>query len=119
MILDTLNPARASSGVVNLELTKAGTKITKLEEMLRKNGVAAQWERGFDISKIASSTARGNPLVAHVNTPTGGHFLVVDGVTTRMGQQVVAIRDPAGGLQYFETVTAFLKRFSGQVVTIK
>ncbi|MCO3324625.1 hypothetical protein FA200_18730 [Pseudomonas aeruginosa] len=43
------------------------------------------------------------------------HFVVVDGVTTRNGVSVVAIRDPHG-TQYFSPVAIFEKSFTGEVV---
>jgi hypothetical protein len=46
------------------------------------------------------------------------HWVVVDGVTTRLGQEVLAIRDP-WGIQYFELTSVFGPRFTGQgVVTL-
>jgi filamentous hemagglutinin len=46
----------------------------------------------------------------------GGHFVVVDGVTTRQGQAVVAVRDPGSGKQYFVPKAEFESKFSGQAV---
>lgn len=43
------------------------------------------------------------------------HFVFVDGVTTRQGIQVIAIRDPHGE-QYFSPVQTFKKSFTGEVV---
>jgi len=49
----------------------------------------------------------------------GGHAIVVDGITVRQGQQVVAIRDPALGRQYFTPIDEFSQKFSGSVVFTK
>lgn len=45
-----------------------------------------------------------------------GHAVVVNGVTIRNGQTVVAIRDPALGRQYFTPVEEFYQKFSGEVI---
>ena len=119
MILDTIHPGRISTNIINLRLGPFGTTIDRLAKMLNANGVNATWRVGYGIEKMATATRRGNPLIAHVRLPNGGgHFIVVDGVTTRTGQRVVAIRDPAGGRQYFELATEFSQRISGQAVTL-
>lgn len=57
-----------------------------------------------------------SPLIFdHTNGTRFSHFVVVDGVTTRNGVAVVAIRDPHG-VQYFSPVRTFEKNFSGEVV---
>lgn len=119
MILDTLNGSRSGTSLVRLNLNASGTKIDRLAALLRRNGISAQWKHGLGIDDLAAATSGRNPLIAHVRTGNGGHFVVVDGVTTRMGRRVVAIRDPAGGRAYFETVEAFMRRFSGQVVVLQ
>jgi filamentous hemagglutinin len=119
MILETVRPGRSATTLFNLNLGPGGTTIDRLAVMLNRNGVGATWRAGYSIDDIAAATARGNPLIAHVKVPNyTGHFVVVDGVTTRLGQRVVAIRDPLGGRQYFELTSEFSKRFSGQVVTL-
>lgn len=93
--------------------------IDRLALLLKQNGTNATWRTGYGVDDIARDTARGHPLIAHVRVPGGGgHFIVVDGVTSRMGERVAAIRDPAGGQQYFERVSEFSKRLTGQVVTL-
>lgn len=89
-------------------------------QSLRQNGMNAAWKTGYSIDDIARATQTGKPLIAAVRVPGGGgHAVVIDGVTTRMGQLVVAVRDPASGRQYFELASEFAKRFTGQVVTIQ
>lgn len=46
----------------------------------------------------------------------GYHAVVVDGVTIRNCQTVVAIRDPALGCQYFTPVDEFNLKYSGQAI---
>lgn len=68
---------------------------------------------------MARYTSNGTPVVVRVADKIGGsdfsHFVVVDGVTTRNGIPVVAIRDPHG-MQYFSPVTTFERSFTGEVV---
>lgn len=67
-------------------------------------------------------TSNGTPVIARIADKTGGssfsHFVVVDGVTTRNGISVVAIRDP-WGKQYFSPVSTFEKNFTRDVVVPK
>ncbi len=97
-----------------------GTDVLGLSEALRQNGVsAARATFGTTIDDLAASTANGNAAIAHVNLTAGGkevgHFVVVDGVTTRAGRTVVAIRDPSDG-QFFVPADQFKTKFSGQAV---
>jgi filamentous hemagglutinin len=119
MVLETLGKGRSSTKLVNLNLGPQGTTVDRLAMLLNRNGVNAAWRWGFRIDDIAAATAGGGPLIAHVRVPGGGgHFVVIDGVTTRLGQRVLAIRDPLGGRQYFELATEFAKRMTGQVVVL-
>ncbi|MFK7702024.1 hypothetical protein [Pseudomonas caspiana] len=68
---------------------------------------------------LARYTGDGTPVVVRIVDNTKGtdfsHFVVVDGVTTRNGISVEAIRDPHG-TQYFSPVSTFQRNFSGEVV---
>ncbi|GCD20890.1 hypothetical protein CTKZ_24520 [Cellulomonas algicola] len=74
-----------------------------------------------DLGAATSSAAGGNPAIALIRMPPGSshafHYVVVDGVTTRLGQQVVAVRNP-WGTQYFELLDSFTKKFTGQAIMI-
>ena len=120
MILDTLKPSRISTNLVNLMTSAKGVTMDRLAALLRQNGVNAVWSAGNTVGDIARLTASGNPVIAAVRAGTGGHAVVVDGVTTRMGQLVVAIRDPGnGGTQYFQLASEFAKNFIGQIVFVR
>ncbi|MBN3004311.1 hemagglutinin repeat-containing protein [Chromobacterium alkanivorans] len=95
-----------------------GTDVIGLTGALQKNGLpSAKWAVGQSVNDIAAGTSRGNAVIARVSLDSGGgHFVVVDGVTSRQGQRVVAIRDPGTGTQYFTPVIDFVKKFTGQVV---
>lgn len=59
-------------------------------------------------------------VIARISLDGGhGHFVVVDGVTARLGKSVVAVRDPGTGAQYFVQVGEFEKKFSNQVVFMR
>lgn len=118
MVLSTVRPNLKSYKIMNLGLNSEGTSISKLAELLNLNGVMAKVYKRFSVNDIASATASGKPLIAHVNTGAGGHFVVIDGVAKRSGQLVVAIRDPWKGVQYFEKVSDFVARYSGWVVKL-
>lgn len=95
-----------------------GTDVVGLSSALQKNGLSsARWAVGASVDDLAAATSRGNAAIAHVDLDVGGgHFVVVDGVTTRLGNSVVAVRDPGTGTQYFVPVKEFSKKFTGQVV---
>lgn len=64
-----------------------GTDVLGLSDALRQHGLStARASFGTTIDDLAASTANGNAAIAHVSlTGDAGHFVVVDGVTTRMG----------------------------------
>ena len=97
-----------------------GTSPTQLQRALRDNGVGSTAFVDRSVADLDQFTSNGRPAIATVQTgPNTYHAVVVDGVTTRGGQQVVAIRDPAGGTNggvYYETVSSFETRFTGQVI---
>jgi filamentous hemagglutinin len=94
-----------------------GTDVLGLASALQNNGVgAARAVFGATVDDLAAATANGESAIAHVNlSGDAGHFVVVDGVTTRAGQAVVAVRDPLDG-QFFVPVNQFQAKFSGQAV---
>jgi len=83
------------------------------------NKIVTDLRMDLTVSEIAKATQGGNPVImivrnvgsTRVNELT--HYVVVDGVTTRMGRQVMAIRDPHG-TQYFELVESFVARSTKQ-----
>lgn len=93
-------------------VTSQGTTLGRLSNTLNQNGLSAQRVAGVSIE----STANGNPAIVRMNLERGGHAVVVDGVTIRNGQQVVAIRDPALGRQYFTPINEFKAKFSGEAI---
>lgn len=87
--------------------------------LMTSQGVPATAYGNRNVADLARYTKKGMPIVVRVVDKTRGsdfsHFVVVDGVTTRGGVTVVAIRDPHGK-QYFSPTTTFEKKFSGDVV---
>lgn len=90
--------------------------MPRLAETLNSNGLPAQRVLGASLEDVAAATAKGNPAIVRMSLDRGGHAVVVDGVTVRNGQEVVAIRDPALGRQYFTPVDEFRQKFSGEVI---
>lgn len=69
--------------------------------------------------QLEAATANGRPVIATVrNSDDTFHALVVDGITTRQGARVVAIRDPYQGQQYFELYETFSARYHQQAIEI-
>jgi uncharacterized Zn-binding protein involved in type VI secretion len=74
-----------------------GTQMSNLTDLLHLNGVKnASDPKQQSIDDLQKATAGGHPAIVHFNNPGGGgHFMVVDGVTTnRDGSQSLDVRDP-------------------------
>jgi len=71
---------------------------------------------GVTMEELSVATSQGNAAVFAMRLERGGYAVVVDGITMRNGQPVVAIRDPAGARQYFTPLDEFKSSFSGQVI---
>ncbi|MFY1079894.1 papain-like cysteine protease family protein, partial [Escherichia coli] len=83
-----------------------------LAQVLRNNGLSSTRRASVTIEELAKATAKGDPAIVRMSLDRGGHAVVVDGVTMRNGQYVVAIRDPAMGRQYFTPIDEFKRKFS-------
>ncbi|ARU57351.1 hypothetical protein OLMES_3311 [Oleiphilus messinensis] len=119
MVLDTLLPGRNVTELAGL--TGASNRVVRIDELARTlsaNGLDATFNRRLTIDALSRATSGQNPAIVAIRTPQGGHAVVVDGITRRQGQDVVAIRDPHGRA-YFQTLDAFKEVFLGQGVTIK
>jgi RHS repeat-associated protein len=119
MILDTLGlPYDLNKLVIQTRVPRnKGAFSNDLSMTLRRNGAtAARAVQRQSIDDLKRATSQGHPAIVLVDLEqlSGDprpHFVVVDGITTRQGQEVVAIRDPAGGRQYFTPVEEFSQRF--------
>ena len=119
MVLDTLLPER---NVTNLGgLIGADVRVVRINELadtLNANGLNATFNRRLDLDTLRNATAGKNPAIVAIETPNGGHAVVVDGFTNKLGRDVVSIRDPHGQA-YFQTVEEFKKVFLKQGVTLE
>jgi filamentous hemagglutinin len=90
--------------------------------LLKSEGVNSNAWGNRNLADLASYTSDGTPVIVQIADKTGGsnfsHFVVVDGITSRNGVAVVAIRDPQG-MQYFSPVSTFQKNFTGNVIVPK
>jgi hypothetical protein len=125
MVMDTMGQPHDLSEMVKVA-GPDGTPMEVVLELMRRHRINAELHTGRtvdDLARATSSQAGGNPAIAVIGNTTGTranevlHAVVVDGVTTRMGQRVVAIRDPWGS-QYFELADTFAKDFIGQAITV-
>lgn len=119
MVLDTLMPNR---NVTNLGgLIGADVRVVRINELadnLNANGLDATFNRRLDLGTLRSVTSGKNPAIVAIQTPQGGHAVVVDGFTKKLGRDVVSIRNPWGEA-YFQTVDEFKKVYLNQGVVIK
>lgn len=88
-----------------------------LADWVESRSVTANAYRRRNVDDLARYTADGTPVVVRMEDKTTGfsHFVVVDGVTTKNGIEVVAVRDP-NGAQYFSPRATFKQYFTGEVV---
>jgi ABC-type bacteriocin/lantibiotic exporter with double-glycine peptidase domain len=95
-----------------------GSYTNKLADTLKAQGVeGARWSPQVSFKELQSSIKSGDPAIALIkNSQGGGHFVVIDGITKRLGKDVVAIRDPWKGEQYFLSVQEFTENYTGQAV---
>jgi filamentous hemagglutinin len=123
MILDTAGkPADVTKLAKEANLGKHGTYVADLETVLLNNGVnSARYMVGNEVSvgTLEKATRQGHPAIVRLelqgsNGGRYGHFVVVDGITVRGGQKTVAIRDPAGGKQYFVPAAEFEEKLGGR-----
>jgi hypothetical protein len=118
MVLDTLgrrvDPAEI---IAQLPPGARGLDANQIPQLFRNNGIEAVGFSGRNIDDLARYTRNGTPVVATIRFPDDTfHAVVVDGITTRNGVRVVAIRDPHG-VQYFSPVDTFRRSFTG-IVTV-
>lgn len=101
---------------------KIGTSQKQLIKLLSDNDVKSAFVSSARVKDLKRYTSNGKPAIATVKTgPDTYHAVVVDGVTKRNGQEVLAIRDPAGGVNggvYYETAASFKARFFGNVIRL-
>lgn len=122
MVLDTLgNPVDPVKLISAIPPNANGITANQVESLMKTvGGVDAIAYDGRTVTDLARYTSSGTPVVVRIADQTGdfSHFVVVDGVTTRGGVQVVAVRDP-NGVQYFSPVSTFSSSFKGQVIVPK
>ncbi|WP_420852908.1 hemagglutinin repeat-containing protein [Siccibacter turicensis] len=123
MVLDTMGkPVDIVNLISNTPPTPGGITSLQVSNILKTEGVNAVAWGNRGVSDLSRYTANGTPVIARIVDKTGGssfsHFVVVDGVTTRNGIAVVAIRDP-WGKQYFSPAGTFEKNFTGEVIVPK
>ncbi|NHZ93966.1 hypothetical protein F2P45_33975 [Massilia sp. CCM 8733] len=95
-------------------------RFNQRRDFLNSLGLMDRLRRNVD--DLARYTDKGVPVIVRITDVDGGtsfsHFVVVDGVTTRNGTRVVAIRDP-NNRAYFSPVETFSRNFTGEVVLPK
>jgi hypothetical protein len=118
MVLNTSGkPYDLNRLIADSKVTSQRAYLGDMAHALRNQGLdAARVSNRMTLQYLANATSSGNPAVAAMRLDRGGHAVVVDGVTIRNGVQVVAIRDPALGRQYFTPAQEFMDRFTGQAI---
>ncbi|EOG5457238.1 hemagglutinin repeat-containing protein [Cronobacter turicensis] len=120
MVLDTAGiKVDVGQLITQSGVTAKGTTMARLSNVLNQNGLSAKRVTGVSMESLAKATSKGDPAIVRMSLDRGGHAVVVDGITIRNGQQVVAIRDPALGRQYFTPIDEFRQKFSGEAIFTK
>lgn len=113
----TVDPATL---VAYIPPSARGITSNDVVSLLRNQGLTnATYLPNRTIASLGTLTQQGSPTIVRISNGRGfSHFVVVDGITTRMGRKVVAIRDPWGE-QYFSPIEIFEKSFTGDVVYLR
>jgi filamentous hemagglutinin len=94
-----------------------GTDPYQLLNGMKALGIShARVKNKLTLADLKAATSKGHSAIAQVKLSGSFHYVVIDGVTRRPGlssEELVAIRDPWKGTQYFLTATEFLKKFNG------
>nr|WP_313741172.1 cysteine peptidase family C39 domain-containing protein [Pseudomonas sp.] len=115
MVLDTLGKQVDVEALIKkLPPSEKGIFARDVANLMKSEGVPANAFGNRNVADLARYTSDGTPVVVRVvdNVTESGfsHFVVVDGVTTKNGISVVAVRDPHGR-QYFSPIGTFEKKF--------
>ncbi|EMV0092850.1 VENN motif pre-toxin domain-containing protein, partial [Escherichia coli] len=103
--------------ITDAKVTPQGARMNNLASAMRNQGLAdARFISRVSVEELAVATSKGNPAIVAMKLDRGGHAVVVDGITVRNGQTVVAIRDPALGRQYFTPIDEFKNKYMGQAI---
>ncbi|KAA1183184.1 DUF637 domain-containing protein, partial [Photorhabdus heterorhabditis] len=104
--------------ITDAKVTANGARMNDLASAMRNQGLTdAKFTSKISVEDLAKATSNGHPAIVAMKLNRGGHAVVVDGITVRNGQHVVAIRDPALGRQYFTPINEFKEKFMGQAIT--
>lgn len=118
MVLDTLGkPVDVAPLINTIPPGEKGITIQELSRLFEKNNVDNFAFSGRTIQDLERYTSKGTPVIVRIEDKSRdfSHFVVVDGITVRNGQKVVAIRDPHGK-SYFSPLDSFKKSFTGDAV---
>ncbi|MDQ3233559.1 MAG: cysteine peptidase family C39 domain-containing protein [Pseudobdellovibrionaceae bacterium] len=117
MVLDTQGRlVRVDELLTKIELSTDGSTGPQLVNLFAEYGVGARRSTSTFPKDLESLTSNGRPVIAQVMNPDSSrHWLVVDGVTTRQGQKVVAIRDPGFGA-YFQLWEDFIAIYTREAI---
>ncbi|EPD1271228.1 cysteine peptidase family C39 domain-containing protein [Escherichia coli] len=103
--------------ITDAKVTPQGARMNNLASAMRNQGLAdARFISRVSVEELAVATSKGNPAIVAMKLDRGGHAVVVDGITVRNGQTVVAIRDPALGRKYFTPIDEFKNKYMGQAI---
>ncbi len=103
-------------------LTDRGVLLSDLPKLLSSEArVTSQFVPSATLEQLGTATAKGKPAIVRLNPANvgeGGHAIIVDGVTNRMGKPVVAIRNPHGQ-KYYQLVSEFEKQWDKSMVVVE
>ncbi|MDH2274502.1 cysteine peptidase family C39 domain-containing protein [Moraxella porci] len=121
MMLDTMGKTvDPATLVAYIPPSAQGITGNDIASLLKSQGLTnATYLPNRTIASLGALTQQGSPAIVRISNGRGfSHFVVVDGITTRMGRKVVAIRDP-WNKQYFSPIEIFEKSFTGDVVYLR
>jgi filamentous hemagglutinin len=120
MVLDQVAAGRSLTNLGKYRgvLTADGVGLDQAASILNANGIGAVYREGITVRGLREMVGLNKPAIVRIMTPDGGHAVIVDSFTKRMGKQVVSIRNPHG-VEYYQPLNEFMKVFNGHVVKLQ
>ncbi|QNX49862.1 hemagglutinin repeat-containing protein [Acinetobacter seifertii] len=120
MVMDTLGkPVDIDMIIKKYPYQEDGLYPRDVAKIMKDNNIPVYNFSGRSVSDLAKYTDKGVPVIVRIvdssNPSQFSHYVVVDGITTKGGKEVVAIRDPHGK-NYFSPLETFKKAFTGEAI---
>ncbi len=120
MVLDQVAAGRSLTNLGKNRgvLSADGVGLDQAASILNANGISAVYRKGITVPSLREMVRLNKPAIVRIMTPDGGHAVIVDSFTKRMGKQVVSICNPRG-VEYYQPLNELMNVFTGHVVKLQ